>query len=77
MVDYWNQIWVLAGASDIFVYRENGNGLDGLSIDINRGNELTANQVYDIFEDEKGFVIDKLPKLLSPIARPYTRQEFR
>lgn len=56
MVDYWNQIWVLAGASDIFVYRENGNGLDGLSIDINRGNELTANQVYDIFEDEKGFV---------------------
>ncbi|MDR0763353.1 MAG: hypothetical protein LBF01_02525 [Bacteroidales bacterium] len=56
MVDYWNQIWVVSGASDIFVYKENGSGLDGLSIDINRGNELTANQVYDVFEDENGFV---------------------
>ncbi|MDR1973092.1 MAG: hypothetical protein LBQ31_00265 [Bacteroidales bacterium] len=55
MVDYWNQVWVL-GDRNLFVFRENGDNLDGLKIDINRGNELAANDVFDIFEDEKGFV---------------------
>jgi hypothetical protein len=56
MVDYWNQIWCISNVNNLFVYRENGDKLDGLSIDINRGNELTANQIYDVFEDENGYV---------------------
>jgi hypothetical protein len=56
MVDYWNQIWCISSANNLFVYRENGNKLDGLSIDINRGNELNASQIYDVFEDENGYV---------------------
>ena len=56
MVDYWGTKWVIFNNEQLSVFKTDGNAVQGLRVDLNRGNTLNTNRVYCLVEDQLGHV---------------------
>lgn len=74
MVDYWNTKWVIFNNEQLSVFKTDGNSVQGLKVDLNRGNNLTTNRVYCLVEDQLGHVwigTDRGVKVIDQHARMF------
>lgn len=74
MVDYWGTKWVSFNNSELSVFKTDGNSVQGLAVDLNRGNTLTTEKVYCFVEDQLGHVwigTDRGIKVIDQHARMF------
>lgn len=56
LVDYWQQKWVIFGNLHLAVFKTEGNTIQGLQVNLNKGNTLQTSNVFCLVEDELGHV---------------------
>ena len=56
MVDYWGTKWLIFNNKELSVFKTDGNAVQGLKVDLNRGNTLNTDRVYCLVEDQLGHV---------------------
>ena len=74
MADYWGTKWVIFNNSELSVFKTDGNSVQGLKVDLNRGNSLETNRVYCLVEDQLGHVwigTDRGVKVIDQHARMF------
>ena len=74
MADYWGTKWVIFNNSELSVFKTDGNSVQGLKVDLNRGNSLETSRVYCLVEDQLGHVwigTDRGVKVIDQHARMF------
>ncbi|MCM1169138.1 MAG: hypothetical protein NC324_04295, partial [Bacteroides sp.] len=56
MADYWGTKWIIFNNSQLSVFKTDGNSVQGLAVDLNRGNDLKTDRVFCMVEDQLGHV---------------------
>lgn len=56
LVDYWQQKWVIFNNKKLAVFKTDGNAIQGLQVNLNRGNTLQTSNVFCLVEDDLGHV---------------------
>lgn len=74
MADYWGTKWVIFNNAELSVFKTDGNSIQGLKVDLNRGNSLATSRVYCLVEDQLGHVwigTDRGVKVIDQHARMF------
>ena len=74
MADYWGTKWVIFNNSELSVFKTDGNSVQGLKVNLNRGNSLETSRVYCLVEDQLGHVwigTDRGVKVIDQHARMF------
>ena len=74
MADYWGTKWVIFNNAELSVFKTDGNSVQGLKVDLNRGNNLETSRVYCLVEDQLGHVwigTDRGVKVIDQHARMF------
>lgn len=74
MVDYWGTKWVIFNNNELSVFKTDGASVQGLHVDLNRGNTLSTNRVFCMVEDQLGHVwmgTDRGVKVIDQHARMF------
>lgn len=74
MVDYWGTKWVIFNNTELSIFKTEGNSVQSLRVDLNKGNTLNTSSVFCFVEDQLGHVwigTDRGVKVIDQHARMF------
>lgn len=74
MADYWGTKWVIFNNKELSIFKTDGNSVQSLRVDLNRGNTLRTSSVFCFVEDQLGHVwigTDRGVKVIDQHARMF------
>lgn len=78
MVDYWSTKWVIFNNKELSIFKTDGNSVQSLRVDLNKGNTLRTSSVFCFVEDQLGHVwigTDRGVKVIDQHARMFDSPE--